>query len=333
MASMDNADDLVSVILPAFNSVHFIGDTLRSILAQTHRRIEIIVVDDGSTDGTAGVVETLSQTDQRIRLFRRANHGVPATRNFAAAQAQGTFLAPCDHDDLWRCDKIELQLGALRAAPPGAAVANCWSDGIDQTGAVIFPNWSRSKAEGSVLHEMIESSLPGSGSAPLIPRSCFEDVGGYPENISSGDEWHLYIALAAKYQFVLVPECLVGYRLRTSSLSNDFGKVERSLARTTEWIVATWPQTPGSVLRRRSYTVNCYLSFLATRNRRFFRALRYRLGAWRAYPANFPTLETIGFILMMLGEKIGVQRYYYRAWRKPARWPGATPDRCVSPTG
>lgn len=317
---MDSLAQLVSVIVPALNSARFIGRTLHSIASQSYRQIEIIVVDDGSVDETRQIVSGFASRDPRIRLFGRDHVGAPATRNFAASQARGAFLAPCDSDDLWHPDKIALQLAALASAPVERGVAYCWSVGIDEDDAVIMPDWARSTDEGDVLHAMISNSLPGSGSAPLIRRICFDAAGGYPEDVPNADEWQLYIALAGVCEFSVVRKHLVGYRFRRGQISSNVSAMAESLARTTRWIEARWPDTPSGVLRRRAYVVNCYLAFLSIRQRRFANAVRYRAAAWAAVPAEMFTLSTLDFVLVMIGRVFGLERYYYSFWRRPEIW-------------
>src|SRR5476651_1751628 len=115
---MSDSKGLVSILVPAFNAEGFIGRTLDSLVAQTYRHLEIIVVDDGSTDGTSALIEARSKADARIRLFRTDRKGPPCARNYAAAQARGEYLAPCDSDDLWRSRKLERQLAAFDKASP-----------------------------------------------------------------------------------------------------------------------------------------------------------------------------------------------------------------------
>jgi glycosyltransferase involved in cell wall biosynthesis len=317
---VDNSEQLVSVIVPALNCARFIGRTLDSIASQTHRRLEVIVVDDGSVDDTPRIVSNHARSDPRIRLFTRNHGGAPAARNFAAAQARGAFLAPCDSDDLWHPEKIALQLAALCSTPGGSGVAYCWSVGIDEEDAVILPNWAHSTDEGNVLHAMMANSLPGSGSSPLIRRACFDAAGGYPEDVPNADEWQLYIGLAGICAFSVVRRHLVGYRFRRGQISSDVEGMADSLARTTRWIEAKWPDTPSDVLRRRAYVVNCYLAFLAARQRCFLNAFRYRIAAWTARPTEVLGLSTLDFFLMMIGQVLGMERYYYRFWRPPQTW-------------
>jgi glycosyltransferase involved in cell wall biosynthesis len=317
---VDNSEHLVSVIVPALNCARFIGRTLQSIASQSHRLIEIIVVDDGSVDDTPDIVSSYARSDPRIRLFSRDHGGAPAARNFAASQARGAFLAPCDSDDLWHPEKIALQLTALCSTPANRGVAYCWSVGIDEDDGVIIHDWAHGTNEGNVLNAMIVNSLPGSGSAPLIRRSCFDAAGGYPEDVPNADEWQLYIALAGVCEFALVRGHLVGYRFRRGQISSDVLGMADSLARTTRWVVARWPDTPSSVLRRRDYVVGCYLAFLAARQRRFLSALRYRAAAWAAQPAELLRVSTLDFFLMMAGQLLGIERYYYCFWRPPVTW-------------
>jgi glycosyltransferase involved in cell wall biosynthesis len=317
--------DLVSVILPAYNAAPFIEETLASIAAQTHRELEIIVVDDASTDETAALVEAFARSDPRVSLYRRPHAGMMPTRNFAARKSRGAYIAPCDCDDVWRADKIELQLRALREGSPRAGVAYCWSQGINEKNEIIFPDWSRHEAEGDVLSEMIVDSLPGSGSSPLIRRSCFEAVGGYPEKTPPRDEWEMYIALAGAYDYVLVRQHLVGYRIRSGSLSSNYQAMTISLAATRRWIAETWPDTPRDVLRRRDYTVNSYLSFIAARRRHPWRSFQFRIKAWLSRPDRIVSADTMGFYMLLIGQLFGVNVFYFAFWRPPRRWSSDAP--------
>jgi glycosyltransferase involved in cell wall biosynthesis len=111
-------DPLVSVIIPVHNGERFIRRTLVSALAQTYDPIEVVVVDDGSTDQTATIVETAAVHDNRIRLFRTQKSGVSAARNLGISQARGKLIAPLDADDLWHPEKIARQVGLMQSSSP-----------------------------------------------------------------------------------------------------------------------------------------------------------------------------------------------------------------------
>lgn len=320
---MAGSCDLISILVPVFNGEQFIGRTLDSLLTQTHSNFEIVVVDDGSTDGTSEILEARARSDHRIRVFQIEGRGPPCARNHAARQAKGDFIAPCDSDDLWHPEKLERQLAALRRAS-SAGVAYCWSVGINAQDEIIFPHWSRHEAEGKVLHEAIADSLTGSGSVPLIRRKLFDEVGGFPEDIFHGDEWQICIALANICEFVVVREYLVAYRLRRKSTSTDYLKVEKSLAHSTLWISRRWPDLPRKILGARAYKVNGYLAFLAARGGNFLAALKYKLRAFRAAPARLLGPSPLDFYFLIVGEILGLERYYYRFWRAPKMWSDAS---------
>jgi glycosyltransferase involved in cell wall biosynthesis len=105
---------LVSVIIPAYNASVTIERTLRSVLAQTHGHLEIIVVDDGSIDDTAAIVERISREDPRIILLQQPNQGVATARNVSIDHARGEFIAPLDADDIWHPSKIEKQIAVIK---------------------------------------------------------------------------------------------------------------------------------------------------------------------------------------------------------------------------
>ncbi|HVB32203.1 MAG TPA: glycosyltransferase family 2 protein [Gemmatimonadaceae bacterium] len=330
---MTDSGPLVSVFIPAYNAEAFLGRTLASVSRQTYRNIEIVVVDDGSTDGTAGVIAEAARRDRRIRAVPGPHRGTAAARNLGASMTAGDLLAPCDADDLWHPEKLARQVQALARAPANTGVVYCWSDGIDDDDRVIFPGWKRATARGKVFNAMVADSLPGCGSVPLIRRRSFQAAGGYPERSAPNDDWPLFIALAAICEFAVVPQALVGYRLRSDSVSGDYELMERTLAADSEWIEETWPDTPRAVLRRRAYTVACYLSFLAARRGDVLSALRYRLRAVAARPLELVSPAWVGFHYLWIAQLFGVRRYYWALWKRPARWPDAVEVTAAASAG
>lgn len=221
-----------SAVVPAHNAARTLPGTLRSIQAQTLADIEIIVVDDGSTDHTAGIVEAAARTDPRVRLVRQANAGVAAARNRGAAEARSDFLAFTDADDLWGPSKLERQLARFAEGGPEMALVytgHCVIDGHDR-----IRRWSRREmAQGRVFHDMICSNLVGNGSSAMVRRSAFERVGGYDtglrEQQAEGcEDLKLYLLLSEHDTVGFVPDRLTGYRTTASSMSQDVKKMMRS---------------------------------------------------------------------------------------------------------
>lgn len=129
-------DNLVSVVMPAYNAARFIGDAVRSVLGQTFSEFELLVVDDCSRDATAEVVEDFVKTDSRVRLIRHArNFGPAAARNTALDRARGRYIAFLDSDDLWLPEKLEIQLAFMR----------------EQSAAICFTQFCRITEEGTVI--------------------------------------------------------------------------------------------------------------------------------------------------------------------------------------
>lgn len=131
----------VSIVLPTFNRVRFLGDAISSALAQSYADLELLVVDDGSTDGTAELVQKFAH-DKRVRYFHQENAGVSAARNLAIRAATGDFIAFLDSDDVWLPHKLALQIGLLNRRPD---VGMVWTnmDAIRPDGTLLKPNYLR----------------------------------------------------------------------------------------------------------------------------------------------------------------------------------------------
>jgi glycosyltransferase involved in cell wall biosynthesis len=311
------ADDLISVIIPAHNVGRLIRQTLLSVLNQTHRALDIVVVDDGSTDQTAAIVNAVAEQDGRVRLIRTENAGVSAARNLAISNSRGDLIAPIDADDIWHPEKLARQLAVMRASGPEVGVVYCWSAGIDEQNRIILPTWNNSVAVGNVLRDIVVSGIAGNGSTPLIRRKYIEAVGGYDVDLVLCEDWKFYTALAGVCEFAVVPEYLTGYRFREESASMNVLPMEKAIEGVTEWIVQKWPWIPESVLVDRSYTVNTYLAFLAIRRRQFFHALHFLVLACRARPSKLIAFSYLRLYFLLIGHAIGIRYYRWMFWRKP----------------
>lgn len=128
---------LVSVILPAYNAEAFIGDTLDSIINQTYINIEVLVVDDGSQDRTAEIVQSIAQKDSRVTLLWQSNAGVAAARNLAIQKSTGDYIAPIDADDIWYPQKLEKQMQCMLKANPSVGLIYTWTAGVTEKGSIV----------------------------------------------------------------------------------------------------------------------------------------------------------------------------------------------------
>jgi glycosyltransferase involved in cell wall biosynthesis len=233
MTGKPPANHLVSVIIPVFNAVRTIEATLASALRQTYPSLEVIVVDDGSSDGTAAIVEAKALTDPRIRLIRQRNAGVAAARNYGLAMAAGDLIAPLDADDLWHRDKIARQVRRFDQAGGHTGVVYCWSTDIGMDDRIVAHRLDLDRFEGNVLPALILGNFLGNASVPLIRRSELEAVGGWDpalraQGAQGCEDWSVYLRLAQRCEFSLEPAFLVGYRQVPGAMSRNIEQMHRS---------------------------------------------------------------------------------------------------------
>lgn len=212
--------DLVSVIVPAYNAATHLRETLESALAQTYSDIEVIVVDDGSTDETLEVAGAIAATDPRVRVLRQANKGPGAARNLGIEQARGTLIAPLDADDLWHPTKIAKQVSVMRQAGLEVGLVYTWSAVIDEDGCIVDRSWGES-VKGDAYAALVLYNFLLNGSTPLVRRRCLAETGGYDEAFRYAQDYLFSLSIAERYDFAVVPEFLVGYRRTPGSWSGN----------------------------------------------------------------------------------------------------------------
>ncbi len=207
---------LVSVIIPVLNGEAALGEALSSVLAQTHQELEILVIDDGSTDGTVEVARSIG--DARISVHSFDNGGISTARNRGIALANGEYLSFLDHDDLWTTDKLQKQVEALEANPR-AGVAYSFTYHTDYEGNVVHGGFQEI-VDGDVLEALFVRFLLQCGSNGLVRRRDCEAVGGFNESLFLSEDYDFFLRLAERCDFALVPEHQIYYRGRPESASN-----------------------------------------------------------------------------------------------------------------
>lgn len=215
------SEPLVSVVIAAYNAEAFISDTLQSILAQTYRNFEVIIVDDGSIDRTAEIVRSFIQLDDRIHLIQQSNSGVAASRNRAIQQSTGKYIAPIDADDIWYPERLEKHVRCLEASDSSVGLVYSWSIYLNEAGSVkgYSPFGQLGAVEGNVLAVLVFYNFLDNASTAMFRRGCIDTVGVYNTELKTCEDWDLYLRIAEQYRFAIVPEYLIGYRQYSGSMS------------------------------------------------------------------------------------------------------------------
>jgi glycosyltransferase involved in cell wall biosynthesis len=284
IGAMSEQEPLVSVVVPAYNAASTIGETLLSVLSQTYRNLEVLVVDDGSTDETAAVVQSFTGRDQRVRLIQKPNGGVASARNAGIAASNGEFVAFIDADDLWHPTKIRKQVSVLVAGGPEMGLVYTAFRSIDSKGLVVASSWNYA-VDGWVPFRHFQVNLVGNGSAVLVRKSALEAVGGYATwlreaNAEGCEDLLLQLRIARSYRFGTVPEYLVGYRKHPGNMSADVAQMTRSRMLVMKAAFAEYTGLPGLSMQ---HMLNAHYKWhikAALKNRRILEVAR---SCWRQF--------------------------------------------------
>ena len=268
----------VSVIIPAYNAEAYIADTVRSVLEQTYQDFEVIVVDDGSSDGTLRALEPFRH---KVRVHAQRNGGVATARNTGVSLASGSYIAFLDADDLWLPQKLERQLTASSAPMTftdrfniGARgeLPELQSDVTPMTGGDLFVPLMR---EGNFI----------TNTSVVMRRALFEKMGGFYTGLNGTEDWDLWIRIAEHHDIGFVAEPLVRYRFHAGGISRNFVRmgrervqvITRALAlergRALDWRIRRqiWSET---------WRTNAYEAFRAGARRQALLDYAHAAAAW-----------------------------------------------------
>jgi len=189
----------VSVVIPTYNRQRLVQDTIDSVLRQTFTDLELIVVDDGSTDDTGRILG--ERYASRIHYVYQENQGESVARNHGIDLAMGRYIAFVDSDDLWHPDKLKRQIEVLEALPEVGMIST-QAHWINYEGMHLkqLPHGHDRKSETIFWSDLVlDNVVAGGGSSAVVRRTCFDHVGGFDRRIRFGEEWDLWLRLARHY--------------------------------------------------------------------------------------------------------------------------------------
>nr|WP_205931146.1 glycosyltransferase family A protein [Rhizobium leguminosarum] len=244
----------VAVVIPAYNARDYLAQTLQSVIDQTHKALEIVIVDDGSTDETASICRHFAASDPRIRILLIENRGVAAARNTGIEASKSGYIAFLDADDLWHPTYIERMLSALHPLPETWGAVYALHHFIDREGYCTRSGSSLS-ARGNIFNRHLVFRFVGNGSGLMIRRTVIDKIGGYDssyarQGIGGCEDFDFELRTAEHFKIESVPLGLVGYRIHSESMSANTSRMARSLLAVNEQCIARNPQIP-------TFVVNC----------------------------------------------------------------------------
>lgn len=238
----------VSVVIPAYNYGRYIAEAIDSALAQTLPPLEVIVVDDGSTDGTA---EVLARYGDRIRVVRQKNQGVAAARNRGISVARGATIAFLDADDIWKPRKLELQMARFDA-DPSLGLVSCGLESFDASGRTLETRVQQSEGQLASALLRFEPDIIAAASTIVVPKRIAEEIGGFDVRLPPSEDWDFCYRIATRYPVGQVAAALVRYRLHDSGIHLNIARMESSMLLAFEKAFASGDPAVQA-LRREAY--------------------------------------------------------------------------------
>lgn len=272
----------VSVIVPTHNRRHILSQAINSILCQHKVSIEVVVVDDGSTDGTGPWLDCVAAKDPRIKVVRHAQpRFISGARNSGVAQASGRWLAFCDDDDIWAPDKLAMQLGALRASSArwsctGIVVVN---DRLEIVG-------HHEVRGGEVLTGLLEANAIPTSSV-IAEAGLLREIGGFDPALRGSEDWDAWIRLAQRSPLAAVNRPLIAYRVGSQSLSMNINHMRAGrlvIAERYAALSAACGAKRGEAAHERYLAKQLLRAGSRRQAASIFTSLAFKHGRWRELP-------------------------------------------------
>lgn len=238
----------VSVVIPAYNAVSYLPQTMGSVLQQTFTDFEVLIVDDGSSDDTANWAAQI--TDSRVRLISQPNQGAGAARNTGIENARGEYIAFLDADDFWEPTKLAKQVQCLDTRPE-IGLVHTWVNVANADGR-LSERVMTTEGEGHIWHQIVVYNPVKSGSTAMVRRECFEAVGRFDSSLKYAEDWDMWVRVSRKYAVCVLHEPLASYRIHPFNKSKNYEGQLSSFCRIIDKAFES-PPPDYSHLKYRSY--------------------------------------------------------------------------------
>lgn len=278
----------VSVVIPAYNVETYLAAALDSLLQQSLTDFEALIVDDGSTDGTAAVAQGYVDRDRRFQLLQKPNGGLSSARNHGMAAARADYIALLDADDAYHPDKLQAHVAQLDQNPQ-IAVAYSASRIMRDDGDLTWMPMSGKPLHSDWLFALLCKNCVGHGSNGVFRRSLLDQVGNFDETLRSCEDIDFWLRIAALDGggFYRDSQPLAYYRVRPSGLSFNFRQMEATYRRVLEAAEARSPQRAAPFMGQAYAYMYRYLARLALTAQDLPQARAYLAQAWQSDASIF----------------------------------------------
>ncbi len=278
---MPKEDPKVSVIIPTYNRAHLVGRAIQSVLNQTFKDFELIVVDDGSTDNTDDIIKEFQKKDDRITYLKhKKNKGGSAARNAGIKASRGEYIAFQDSDDEWLSKKLEKQMRVFNSASLeiGVVYTGFWR--IENNRKIYIPaSWVVQK-EGKIYKELLKGNFVTTQSI-LVRKVCFDRVGYFDEDLPRLQDWELVIRLSKYYDFKCIDESLLTSHFTPDSISANQDALIKAFKLILEKHYEEFKANRGLLARHQGS-----IGSLLCQSGELNQGRKYLLKAMKSYPLN-----------------------------------------------
>jgi glycosyltransferase involved in cell wall biosynthesis len=294
---MMNNMPLISVITATYNMARFIAPAMESVLGQTHKKFEHIIIDDGSTDHTKGIVDKFIN-DPRVKYHYQKNHGQTVAKNRGIRLSSGEYICFLDADNVWTSDKLERQLSVFNELPNGFKILYTDQDIIDENGNVLYiPKVKR--YSGKITKELLFDNFVTFNTA-MIKRECFEELGYFDEDLPRSIDYELWLRFSTRFKFYYIAGITTHYRVWEGQMSQDKEKRMKYASLITENFIKNNPNLLENKIVRKARSQACTVRgrYWASSSQ-YYKATKYFLRALIHDPINIFTWKSIIKMLIL----------------------------------